>query len=68
MTRRRQAVVARGARHDAGGVDFDELMTKADLTIVAADLYAEMAAMEVRLSWRLAGAMAVIGAILRFID
>ena len=35
---------------------------------MAAEIRTEMAAMETRLTWRLVGAMAAVGAILRFID
>ena len=66
MTRRRHAV-GTGTRHDAGRVDLEKLATKADLTAVAAELCADMGAMETRLTWRLVGAMAAVGAILRFI-
>ena len=55
--------VKRAAEHDAGGVDTKTLATKADL----AELRAELAAVETRLTWRLVGAMAAIGAILRFL-
>lgn len=61
------AGIAAAAEHEAGGVDLDKLATKADLTAVAAGLRTEMAAMETRLTWRLVGAMAAVGAILRFI-
>ena len=56
-----------GTRHDAGRVDLEKLATKADMTAVAAELCADMGAMETRLTWRLVGAMAAVGAILRFI-
>ena len=46
MTRSRQTVFATGARPDGGEVDLDKLMTKEDLTAVAADLRAAMAATE----------------------
>lgn len=59
--------------------DIDHLATKADLQQVRADLErcatktdiatieTRMAAMESRLAWRVVGAVAVIGAILRFV-
>ena len=56
--------VKRAAEHDAsGGIDTKTLATKADL----AELRAALAAVETRLTWRLVGAMAAIGAILRFL-
>lgn len=53
--------VRQAAEHEA--TDADALATKADLAAVRADT----SAMETRLTWRLVGAMAAIGAILRFI-
>lgn len=41
----------------------DDTATKADIAALRAD----MAALETRLTWRLVGAMAAIGAVLRFI-
>ena len=67
MTLKRYAVAGTGTRHDAGRVDLDKLATKTDLTAMAAELCADMGAMETRLTWRLVGAMAAVGAILRFI-
>jgi 2-phosphoglycerate kinase len=55
--------VKRAAEHDASGIDTNSLATKADL----AELRTELAAVETRLTWRLVGAMAAIGAILRFL-
>ena len=55
--------VKRAAEHDASGIDTRTLATKADL----AELRAALAAVETRLTWRLVGAMAAIGAILRFL-
>jgi len=55
--------VKRAAEHDASGIDTKTLATKADL----AELRAALAAVETRLTWRLVGAMAAIGAILRFL-
>ena len=52
------AGIAAAAARDAGDV-----ATSGDL----ATLRAEIAAMETRLTWRLVGAMAAVGAILRFI-
>ena len=45
----------------------DDTATKADIAALRADLAADMAALETRLTWRLVGAMAGIGAVLRFI-
>ena len=45
----------------------DELVTRADLTAAVAGLDARMASMETRLTWRIVGAVAAIGAILRFL-
>ena len=45
----------------------DDRVTRADLTAAAADLDARMSAMETRLTWRIGGAVAAIGAILRFL-
>ena len=61
------AGIAAAAQYDAGGIDLDKLATKADVTAVAGEIRTEMAAMETRLTWRLVGAMAAVGAILRFI-
>ena len=47
----------------ASGAEHGDHSTRADLQA----LRAEMASMESRLTWRLVGAMTVIGAILRFI-
>ena len=55
--------VKRAAEHDASGIDTKTLATKADL----AEPRAALAAVETRLTWRLVGAMAAIGAILRFL-
>lgn len=55
--------VKTAAEHDASGIDTKTLATKADL----AELRAELAAVETRLTRRLVGAMAAIGAILRFL-
>ena len=44
-----------------------DMATKTDLIALRADVAADMAALETRLTWRLVGAMAAIGAILRFI-
>jgi len=43
--------------------DFERFATKTDI----ANLQTQMAAMESRLAWRVIGAVAVIGAILRFV-
>lgn len=67
MTRRRHAVTGTGGGHDSGRVDLEELATRADLTAFVAQLCAGMAAMESRLTWRFAGAMAAVGAIRRFV-
>ncbi|MYH31736.1 MAG: hypothetical protein F4018_08340 [Acidobacteria bacterium] len=56
-----------GTRHDARRVAIEKLATKADLTAVATGLCADMSVMETRLTWRLVGARAAVGAILRFI-
>ncbi len=45
----------------------DDRVTRADLTAAAAGLDARMSAMETRLTWRIVGAVAAIGAILRFL-
>ncbi len=45
----------------------DDLVTRADLTAAVAGLDARMASMETRLTWRIVGAVAAIGAILRFL-
>ncbi|MXY23054.1 MAG: hypothetical protein F4Y45_00840 [Acidobacteria bacterium] len=45
----------------------DLAATRADVTAELAVLRAEVAALETRLTWRLVGAMAAIGAALRFI-
>ena len=52
------AGIAAAAHHG-----YDDTATKADIAALRAD----MAALETRLTWRLVGAMAAIGAILRFI-
>ncbi len=52
------------ARDAHGG---DDLVTRADLTAAVAGLDARMSAMETRLTWRIVGAVAAIGAILRFL-
>ena len=51
----------------AAGCRNGDMATKADLVALRADVAADMAALETRLTWRLVGAMAAIGAILRFI-
>ena len=67
------------AIHDAQGDvvtkgDIEHLATKADITSLQAatkadiaNLKTEIAAMETRLAWRVVAAVAVIGAILRFV-
>ncbi|MCY4661669.1 MAG: hypothetical protein OXF93_17965 [Acidobacteria bacterium] len=44
-----------------------EHATRADLTAAVAGLDARMATMETRLTWRIVGAVAAIGALLRFL-
>lgn len=58
--------------HLATKADLERFATKADLENFAtkadlANLQTQMAAMESRLAWRVVGAVAVIGAILRFV-
>lgn len=59
--------VRRAAEHDANGLDIDTLATQTDLAGVEGRLNARIAELETRLTWRLVGAMAAIGAILRFL-
>ncbi len=58
-----EAVVA--VAHNAHGED--DVVTRADLAAAVAGLDARMSAMETRLTWRIVGAVAAIGAILRFL-
>ncbi len=53
--------VARDAHGD------DDRVTRADLTAAVAGLDARISAMETRLTWRIVGAVAAIGAVLRFL-
>lgn len=55
MTRRRHAVGGTGGGHGSGRIDLEELATRADLAAFAAELCADMAAMESRLTWRITG-------------
>ena len=63
MTRRRHAVTGTGGGHGSGRVDLEELATGVDMNAFAAEFCAGMAAMESRLTWCFAGAMAAVGAI-----
>ena len=59
--------VRRAAEHDASSIDTVTLATQTDLAGVEARLNARIAELETRLTWRLVGAMAAIGAVLRFL-
>ena len=62
IERRQAEAIAEGMRR-AAGADRDELATKADLAEVRADL----AALEARLTWRLVGIAAAIVAAVKLI-
>ena len=62
IERRQAEAIAEGMRR-AAGADRDELATKADL----ADVRADLAALEARLTWRLVGIAAAIVAAVKLI-